>query len=190
MPNITIPSDFLASNLRTGVLYELVVSLGVEITEIRFRDIISELNVQFITPRVIFSSLWNPKQLTVYYSTDGQLPAISQKEVVFALMSAFDNYGPSILYEESGEIPGAVPLLTPKKDPIPLFSPEYIADFFNDAKEKVTEVAKDIVDEIEKVTGWPRWAFPYILGAGAISVFLLVLYVKIKPVLVIKTKGS
>ena len=192
MANIVYVDDFLESELRVNTLYELKISLALEITEIAFRSVITQLNVKFITPRVIFSGLWTAQELTLYYSADGQLPAVSQKEIVFALMTAFDDYSPSIKYEESeGEIPGAAPLVTPKaEEPRPLLSPEWVPEFFEDVKEEVKEVAKEVVDEIEKVTGWPRELIPYILGAGAVTVILAILYIKIKPVLVIKTKES
>lgn len=177
--------DFLESDLRPGKLFELVITLGLDITEIRFREIITQLNLKFLSPRVIFSGSRQGKELKIFYSTDGY--GISQREVVFALMTGFENYGPSIQFEKSpGQVPGAVPLVTPKKEPIPLFSPEYVGEFVEDAKEKIKEVAKEVVDEIEKTTGWPRWSIPYILGGSAVTVILLVLWAKSKPILIIK----
>lgn len=191
MSNIIYTSDFLASSLRPGVLYELVISLAVEISEIAFKNIITQLNLQFISPRVVFSGLHGP-ELTIYYSTSDSFPAISQQEIVFALMTAFDDYSPSILYEESpGEIPGGVPLIPVKAtEPRALFSPEWIEEGAKELWQSTKQGYEDFIEAVSEKTGLPKWSVPYILGGSAITAILVILYVKTKPVLVIKTKKS
>lgn len=158
--SIVYVDDFLNSSLTPLSLYQLRISLGVEISETAFRNVISTLNTEFVSPRVAFSALWTTKELTIYYSTSDWQPVISQREIVSGLMDGFDYYFPSILYQEStGEIFGAVPLIPVKAtEPRPLFSPEWIPEFFKDMKEEAKQVAEEVIDEIEKVTGWPRWA--------------------------------
>lgn len=175
MPNITIPSDFLASFLRPGILYELLVSLGVEITEVEFRTNISTLNVKFISPRVIFSgSVQEKTKLKIFYSTADYSPVISQRDVVSSLEEAFAPYYPEIVFEESpGEIPQAIPIISPKVTEAPILSLDWLKKGY-----------EEIVQDISQKTGLPSWTILPIFGGG---VLLLVLALKAKPVLVIKS---
>lgn len=174
MANITIPSDFLASFLRPGILYELLVSLGVEISEVEFRTNISTLNVKFVSPRIVFSgSVQDKTKLKIFYSTSDYSPVISQRDIVSALREAFAAYYPEIVFQESpGEVPQAIPIISPKVTQAPVFS----LDWLKQGYEK-------IIEDISLKTGLPRWTVLPIAGSLLI---LLVVALKTKPVLIIK----
>lgn len=171
--SITIPSDFLASFLRPGILYELLVSLGVEISDVEFRRNISTLNVKFISPRVIFSgSLQDKTKIKVFYSVKHSTPVISQRDIVSALREAFLAYYPEVVFEESpGEVPQAIPLVTPREEAPPL-SLDWLKKGY-----------QEIINSISEKTGLPSWAILPIAGSVLV---LLIVALKTKPVVIIK----
>lgn len=188
----TYPEDFLNSNLRTGELYHLVLSLGLEITETEFRNIITQLNLKFISPRLAFSGLYSPKELTIYYSTSDSIPPITQREVISALTGAFSAYYPDVDYGKSeGEVPGAAPLIPEKeKESRPLFSPEWLEEGAKELIENLKQGWDQFVQTVSDKTGIPEWAIPYLIGGSVITIILLLIALKTKPVVIIERKKS
>jgi len=169
---ITYPTDFLESQLRPGELYELVISLGLDITETAFRSIVSELNVKFVSPRVIFSGSLQGKEIKLFYSTSD--PGLNQRQVVNSLTNAFSAYGPEIDFGKSeGEIPQAIPLVTPKAQEAPILSLDWLKQGY-----------QEIINSISQKTGLPGYTILPLAGAGLI---LLIVALKAKPVIILKS---
>ena len=179
MAIITYPTDFLNSDLRQGVLYQLTISLATEITEMAFRSIITQLNIKFISPRVAFSGLWTPQKLTIFYSTSDWSPTISQKDIVFSLTDAFSLYHPQIVFEESeGEVPGGLPIISPKGGEYEIFSLKWWKQTY-----------EDFVKTVSEATGLPKDKIPWIFGGSLLVVTLLVLWLKTKPIIIIEKES-
>jgi len=166
--SIIYPTDFLNSLTRAGQLYELTISLGLPITEIGFRGLVSSLNTKFVLPRAAFSGTLKDKKISLFYSTNAPM---SQREIVLGIEEAFSPYEPEIDFEQSeGEVPG-VPLVTPREE-VPILSLDWLKKSY-----------QEIVASISQKTGLPTWTILPIAGSLLI---LLVVAIKTKPVVIIK----
>ncbi len=163
MANITYSTDFLNSNLRWNILYNLIVTLTREITELDFRNRINELNIRFISPRVAFSATRSPQMLEIFYSTSDKYPQISQRDIVDAITTIFSYYTAEVVYEDSGEVPGGKPIVSPKYDPTRMFSLDWWGELYNSFKNTVSQT-----------TGLPKWSISWLLVGTAILVIITV----------------
>lgn len=169
MANIEIVGDFLQSDLRPGELYQLNLA-GVEITEAQFRDVISELNQKFLYPRIVFSAVLEDSEIKLWYSTGGK--GATQGQVVLAIDQAFSPYQGQIIYQESpGEVPGAVPLTTPREE-APILSLDWLRESYD-----------SMVESISQKSGLPTWS---ILPISGLALILLIAALKTKPIIVLK----
>jgi len=132
MGNIIYPEDFLASSLRSGEDYEITINLGRSIHEALFRNKISLLNTQFVTPaRIAFTAIYAPDQIILNYAQSSYGMYITQREVIDKVLLVFDNYFPTIDWDLSEGETGREPLIPEELDP-----------------EKEKSMIKDVVEKV------------------------------------------
>lgn len=150
--------DFLVSNLRAGVLYNLVIDLNSAITEQEYRGAIDIWNRgEFGRKGIRFSGLLiTEKRLNLYYSLEFPKTQITQGQIVNGILTSLASYEASVNWDESGGETTYPPLVDPWKEVGWLTSLD------------------ELIGKIGNYFQERPWLVPVIIGATAITMTYLI----------------
>ncbi len=150
--------DFLVSNIRPGVLYNLVIDLNAAITEQEFKETIDIWNRGEFGRKGIFfaGNLVTEKKLNLYYSLEFPETQMTQAQIVNGILISLASYEASVNWAESGGETTYPPLVDPWRKVGWLTSLD------------------ELIGKIGNYFQERPWLVPVIIGGTAITVTYLV----------------